>query len=281
MPTSSGASRGHSSSRRLSPELAALDRRIQQRFRQLREAISVVEPTRLKVAEFRTAQRTILGDVLGLTPGEVAAIESSRDGVPASVLLSLMQHYGLSAQFFMVEDMPPSPSFLYEQQQREIQGLLVELRAAAAAIPKSSSASQAEPRKGGWLKGLPRNPRTPEQQALRDLWQQARDQGFVPISIENLLEWGRQHGFEIPEPPPVKLKRSRARKSMQLRGARRYSPVRKGGWLKGLPRNPKTPEQIQTRRIWEEARNLGLRFSSLEDLKAWWDQNQPASEDQH
>ena len=281
MPTSSDTSRGRSSSRRLSPELASLDRRIQQRFQQLREAICLAEPTRLKVTERRATQRAILGDVLGLTAGEVAAIETSRDGVPASVLLSLMQHYGLSAQFFLVEGLPPSPSFMHEQQRREMQGLLTELRAAAAAAPKPSSRpSQAAPRKGGWLKGLPRTPRTPEQQALRDLWQQARDQGFTPTSMEALLEWGRQQGLEVPEPTPVKPKRTRARKGAPLRGARRRSPVRKGGWLKGLPRTPKTPEQIQIRRIWEEARSRGLRFSSLEDLNAWWAQAQPVPEDQ-
>ena len=42
-----------------------------------------------------------------------------------------------------------------------------------------------------------------------------------------------------------------------------------------MPRTPKTPEQIQIRRIWEEARSRGLRFSSLEDLNAWWAQAQP------
>ena len=90
---------------------------------------------------------------------------------------------------------------MHEQQRREMQGLLMELRAAAAAAPKPSSrTSQAEPRKGGWLKGL--------------------------------------------------------------------------------PRTPKTPEQIQIRRIWEEARSRGLRFSSLEELSAWWAQTQPVPEDQ-
>ncbi len=282
MPTSSDTSRGRSSSRRLPPELASLDRRIQQRFQQLRESIRIAEPARLRVAEHRAIQRAILGDVLGLSPGEVAAIESSRDGVPASILLSLMQHYGLSAQFFLVEGLPPSPSFLYEQQQRELQGLLTELRAAASAAPRPSPRpSQAEPpRKGGWLKGLPRTPKTPEQLALRDLWKQARDQGFTPPTLEALLEWGRQHGIEVPEPAPVKAKRSRPRKSKTSRGARRRSPVRKGGWLKGLPRTPKTPEQFQIRRIWEEARSRGLGFSSLEDLKIWWGQAQPTPESQ-
>jgi len=286
MPTSSETSRRRSSSRRLSPELASLDQQIQQRFRQLRESICIAEPGRLKVAERLAIQRAILGEVLGLRPGEVAAIESSRDGVPASVLLSLMQRYELSVQFFLVEGLPPSPSFQLEQQQRQLQGLLTELRAAASAAPKPSShPGLAEPpRKGGWLKGLPRSPKTPEQQALRDLWKQARDQGFTPPTLEALIEWGRQHGIETPQPPPAKTVRKRKRKSATSRAKRRRSPIRKGGWLKGLPRTPKTPEQIQIRQIWEEARSRGLRFSTIEDLKAWWTEteaipeSQPASE---
>lgn len=281
MPTSSDAPRKRSSTRRLSPELASLERRVQQRFQMLRESIRLAEPTRLKAAERRTLQRAILGEALNLGPAEIAAIETSKDGVPASVLLSLMQRYELPVGFFLVEGLPPSPSFLIEQQQRELQGLMTEIRAAAAAIPKARLRPEQEdsPRKGGWLKGLPRTPRTPEQLALRDLWRLAREQGFIPPSLEALVEWGRQNGIEIPEPPPAKTRRPRRRPSAAPRSSKRKSQGRKGGWLKGLPRVAKTAEQEELRRIWREARNQGLRFSNIQDLKAWWAQTQIPSQD--
>ncbi|HXE73505.1 MAG TPA: J domain-containing protein [Candidatus Nitrosotenuis sp.] len=44
---------------------------------------------------------------------------------------------------------------------------------------------------------------------------------------------------------------------------------RKGGWLKGLPRRPRTPEEREIVAAWRAARSQGRTFSSVEELMAW------------
>ncbi len=277
MPSSSETHRGRSSIRRLPPDLAALNRLIQQRFEELRAAIRVPEPTRLKASERRSRQQTILGEALGLSAADVAVIEGARDGVPAAVLLRLMHAYALPVEYFLVEGAPLPPAFVLEQQQREFEALLVSLRASTSTgapwtrpRPRDGGTSG---RKGGWLKGLPRNPRTPEQLALRHLWGQARSTGFVPATLEELRQWGRQQGLEVPDPIPVQSgpDRPRSNRAPRNTGSRKTKgAARKGGWLKGLPRKPLTPEEEYLRQIWLEGRKRGLHFATLAGLRQWW-----------
>ncbi len=278
MPSSSDTTRGRSSTRRLPPDLATLNRFIQQRFQELREAIHLAGQARLKASERRSRQQSLLGEALGLSAADVAVIESARDGVPASVLLRLMHKYELSAQYFLTPETPLPPAFVIEQQRREFEALLADLRSsiplAGTLRPRQRSAAGTG-RKGGWLRGLPRNPKTPEQLAIRSLWEQARDSGFVPTTIEELRQWGLEHGMAVPEPAPVqpgpgRSRRGRARKASGSRAGKGRTTSRKGGWLKGLPRKPTTPDEILTRRIWEEARKQGRHFSSIASLKQWW-----------
>jgi hypothetical protein len=123
-------------------------------------------------------------------------------------------------------------------------------------------------RKGGWLKGLPRSPRTAWGREVVAAWKAARQQGLVFGSIEELQAWagiaGRPTGLERGRP---RIDSGPARRPRPREGSRRGQ--RKGGWLKGLPRNPKTPEDLELVANWRAARERGLHFGSIEELRAW------------
>jgi len=278
MTSSSDTVRGRSSVGRLPPDVAALNRLIQKRFQELREAIHLPEPTRLKSGERRSGQQAILGEALGLSAAEVARFEAARDGLPAAVLLRLMHRYALTPDYFLAPEAPLPAIFVFEQQQREFENLLGNLRAFTPVTGPARGhlrqrGGQVPGRKGGWLKGLPRNPRTPHQLALRHLWEQARASGFVPATIEELGQWGLEHGMPLPAPdsaPPVASRANSGRSRRQSRTRKTRASGRKGGWLKGLPRKPTTPEDFHLRQIWQEGRKRGLHFASLAGLKQWW-----------
>lgn len=292
MPISSDPSRGRPSSRRLPPELIALNRQIQKRFQDLREAIHVPDSARLKQADRRSQQQRLLGEALGLQAADIAALEGNREGLPAALLLRLMLRYDLSPQYFNSLEAEPSATFQVEQKRREFEAMIEELKERGGVLPaparpraEAPRARAAAGRKGGWLKGLPRNPKTPEQLTVRRLWEMARDKGFIPNSLEALREWGRKEGIEGAEAIPIHPAapegggRGSSRRTHSIsKATRRKAQSRKGGWLKGLPRNPKTPEQLEIRRMWDEARRQNRHFSSLEALKDWWGHRHESSE---
>lgn len=52
---------------------------------------------------------------------------------------------------------------------------------------------ETKPRKSrsGWLKGVPRNPKTPSGKRLLEDYQRAGKAGFIPLDLDDLVRWAQ------------------------------------------------------------------------------------------
>lgn len=58
---------------------------------------------------------------------------------------------------------------------------------------KIREAVETKPRKSrsGWLKGVPRNPKTPSGKRLLEDYQRAGKAGFIPLDLADLVHWAQ------------------------------------------------------------------------------------------
>jgi transcriptional regulator with XRE-family HTH domain len=336
-------------------EIQGLSRKIAARLRAIRESVYVSGD--LNAAKRKAAQQEVLARQLGVAPATLDRYESGREPVPAAVLLRLMERYGIRAEHFLTEGVQVPPQFQSEQRQQQMTELIARLQAAVDRLGKAAPAGQAERaagaarpspltrragagpaaapggRKGGWLKGLPRRPKTEAEKAIVAAWKEARAKGVTFSSIDELMAWKRsgkvpRAGARPPARPPSRAARGRAKaaapkapaagakaapktpatrakaapktpatrakaapktpatrakaapktpaarakatpKAPAARAKAAAPAGRKGGWLKGLPRRPKTDEEKAIVEAWKEARMVGYSASSIEDLMRW------------
>ena len=62
---------------------------------------------------------------------------------------------------------------------------------------------------GGWMKGLPRRAKTPEQAALIAAWRRGRDEGRHFNGVDDVKAYQAEIGSEKPEEPKKRAERSK------------------------------------------------------------------------
>lgn len=271
--------RTRTSIRKLNAQLTEMNKVIQDQFVMLRKAIFV--PHEYAARECEKRQREILAAEIDVSPEIITALEKTKDSMPASVLIRLMQRYMLGTDFFSEPDTPLSSAFIAEQKAHENKYLLENIQAMQKeGAPLGSRRISAK--KGGWLKGLPRNPKTDDEKTIFAIWEEAKRQGYKPTNIGELVAWGADGGFPEAEAILEKLKtskrmrRSRPANTVSIGRPRNISKA--GGWLKGVPRHPKNPAEERCLQIWHFTRKLGINFNSADDMLQWWETNHKDSE---
>ena len=266
--------------RRLPGELQKLNLCIKEKIRHLRHSIYVQSDK--SRSERRSAQRNVLARILGLPTNYVSSLETGKDAVPAAILLILLERYKLSPRYFVSLDEPLSPVFLAEQRLQEMSDTIKTvksafLRRAAGASEDTLTIDEASfmRKRGGWLKGLPRHPKTQQQIAIYNVWQAAREAHYPAHDLEDLLRWGTEQN--IPGASEIKLSLASGLHDSvgqeTILDANLRLPViasKRGGWLKGVPRSPKNDHEAMVLQAWNETRRLGLQFTSIDELLAWW-----------
>lgn len=54
--------------------------------------------------------------------------------------------------------------------------------------------------RSGWLKGVPRSPKTPDEQKLADDYKRAREAGYNPADLPDLAKWVTENPAPAPKP---------------------------------------------------------------------------------
>ncbi len=254
---------------KLSAQLLDLNANMQKKFILLREAIFV--PAGLTKMEGKRRQRAVLAKILGVHEKLVHAIEKTHNTLPATVIFKLMEYYNLPLEYFTTKEATLSEQFIIEQKLQEFDYKL----ATGNSVSRTSNdtmnpqAAQASPaKKGGWMKGLPRKAKSDEDLRLLEIWREAKKRDFTPKNIDDLLNWANNNNIDIAmvKRPDEAMPATNGHK----RRYRREQHSKRGGWMRGLPRQPKTDEQKEQVRIWQISRELNLKFNSVKELMAWW-----------
>ena len=255
---------------KLSAELLAVNKVMQEKFILLRQ--SIFAPQDFTTMERVRSQRHTLAQILGVHDKLVRAIEKTPSTLPATVLFALIRHYNLSVNYFTVSEVALSEQFIVEQKLKEFEYFMNSRRTAGSAShPLNSHFSRGESqRKGGWLKGLPRKAKDQNDAYLLALWHEAKKRSFSPNSVEDMMTWAKDNNIRV----SVNIVAAgsndakHAKNSPRRRG--HSSASRRGGWMLGLPRIPRTEEQKEQVRIWRIAQDKGLRFNSVKEMMIWW-----------
>lgn len=162
-----------------SPVVRELDELISERLRVLRQGLFV--PTHgesIGKKERRNRQREVLANEMGVKPEFVEMVENRRKRMSASHILLLQRRFQLDADFFADEKARLPLVFIVEQQQQEIAQRIEILGGASGFLGRQRAAPQRRRTStGGWMKGLPRRAKTPEQAALIAAWRRGREEG--------------------------------------------------------------------------------------------------------
>ena len=255
---------------KLSQELLDLNAVMQSQFIRLRESLFVSD--KLSRLEQVRQQRQILAKRLGVHEKLIKAVEKTKSTLPGTVIFRLIQIYHLSADYFCSTNAALSDFFTMEQKMLEFECKFSTLQSSNAGNSESGKARLNElpfMRRGGWLKGMPRKPKSEDDLRLIALYEESRRKRYIPISVADLRRWANENGIDIyaltlPDIPIVKV--VNAKKSAKDR--------RRGGWLKGMPRKDLTPEQQEWRRIWDTYRSQGIQFKSLDELRSFHQRQQ-------
>ncbi|MBQ7568480.1 hypothetical protein IJT17_06710 [bacterium] len=255
---------------KLSSEMLASNKVMQEKFIMLREAIFA--PENWTRQERVRAQRHELAQTLHVHDKLIRAIEKTSSTLPATVLFALIKHYNLSADYFVLRETALSEHFVLEQKIKEF-----EYRFASSSPTQHRSDSGRNrnghsdvPRRGGWLKGLPRKAKDNNDAYLLALWQEAKRRNYSPSSVNDMIQWAQENSIRINASNIAVHSPERQASKPELRRRTRTSGMRRGGWMLGLPRSPRTDEQKEQVRIWRIAQELGLRFNSVNEMMAWW-----------
>ncbi|MCR5662116.1 MAG: hypothetical protein K6G50_08315 [bacterium] len=271
--------RTRTSIRKLNTQLSEMNKVIQEQFVMLRKAIFV--PHEYAVREHERRQREILAAEIDVSPEIITALEKTKDSMPASVLIRLMQRYMLSTNYFSEPDAPLSSAFIAEQKALENKYLLENIQAMQKE-GASIASRRINAKKGGWLKGLPRHPKTDEERTIFAIWEEAKRQGYKPTNIGELVAWGADGGFPEAEAILEKLKSSKrmrkVRSSNVVSIGRPRHIIKAGGWLKGVPRHPKNPAEERCLKIWKFTRKIGINFDNVDAMLDWWSNNHSDAE---
>ncbi len=257
---------------RLSAEMLAVNKIMQEKFIQLRQAVFAA-PQCPKQERIRQ-QRQFLAKALGVHEKLIRAIEKTPSTLPAAVIFALIKHYSLSPDYFMIRETALSEQFVLEQKIKEFE---YKFTHEASSVPSSEKSgrnySPEVQRRGGWLKGLPRKAKTTNDAHLLALWKEAKKRNFSPESVDDMLQWAKDNPDIAVDPSEVAAQKQAtdnrtAKTDARKRG--RAAVQRHGGWLLGLPRKPKTEEEKEQMNIWRIAKKHNLKFSSVKEMMAWW-----------
>lgn len=162
-----------------SPIVRELDEQIAERLRVLRQGLFVAtHGESIGKKERRDRQREVLANEMGVKPEFVEMVENRRKRLSASHVLLLQKRYHLDADFFSDEKARLPMVFVLEQQQQEMSQRMEILGAAGSYLSRPRSGVQRRRTStGGWMKGLPRRAKTPEQAALIAAWRRGREEG--------------------------------------------------------------------------------------------------------
>ncbi len=272
--------RTRASIKKLNAQLADMNKVIQEQFVQLRKSIYV--PREFAMREHEKRQREILAAEIDVQPEVIAALEKTKESIPASILIRLMQRYMLSTDYFIDTETPLSSAFISEQKNNETKYLLENLQAMQRDEPGKLLRSRNSFKKGGWLKGLARHPKTEDDKIIFAIWEDAKRKGYKPTNIGELVAWGVDEGFKEAEPILEKLKKAkhtrRGHSASTVSIGRKLAMFKSGGWLKGVPRQPKNPSEERCLKIWKFTRKIGINFESADAMLDWWDKNHDDSE---
>lgn len=162
-----------------SPVVRELDELLADRLRTFRQALYV--PTHgesIGKKERRNLQRETLAQEMGVKPEFVEMVENRRKRMSASHVLLIMKRYHLDVNYFCDAQARLPVTFLLEQQQQELNHRMEILGAAGTYLSRPRpTAHRRRTSTGGWMKGLPRRAKTPEQAALIAAWRRGRDEG--------------------------------------------------------------------------------------------------------
>ncbi|MDO5297362.1 MAG: hypothetical protein Q4F00_12185 [bacterium] len=255
---------------KLSPELLAVNKIMQEKFILLRQ--SIFAPEECTRQERIRQQRQTLAATLGVHEKLIRAIEKTPSTLPATVIFALIKRYNLSADYFMLRGSALSEQFILEQKMSEFEYKLTHREALAQSSERfSNKANQPEAqRRGGWLKGLPRKAKTASDAYLLALWNEVKLRNYSPDTVEDMLQWAKDNSVkvDIKDVPVQSDEKTDSKHESRRRG--RAAAQRHGGWLLGLSRKPSTEEQKEQMRIWRIAKAHNHRFNSVKEMMAWW-----------
>ncbi len=193
-----------------SPVVRELDEQLADRLRAVRQALYV--PTHgesMGKKERRNHQRELLANEMGVKPEFIEMAENRKKRLSASHLLLIMKRYQVDVSFFFDTQARLPAAFVLEQQQQELSHRMEILGAAGTYLSRPRQPVRRRTSTGGWMKGLPRRAKTPEQAALIAAWRRGRDEGRHFNGVDDVKAYQAEIGSEKPEEPKKRAERSK------------------------------------------------------------------------